>query len=206
MDNKTKIKLNIIRLLCIISLLITFLTIRNTYAKYYERLDTSYDISIKKWLIKVNNFDIMEENSLESIVTPTLAGNEYINANVLVPTAQGYFDIDVDYTDVDLSFDVDFTIEQIDDYAYSLSDLNFLKCVTVDEDVETEVSLPYTVEVTGEEEDTTIEFRIYFEWYDGEDETMSDADDTNFVGETVTGNSHTITRYRATSQFTQHTD
>lgn len=198
MNKSTKIKLNIIRLLCIISLLISFLSIKNTFAKYYERVNTNYGINIKRWMIEVNDADIIEENDFSDIITPIYVENAHANQDVIVPAGQIYFDIEIDYTNVDVSFLVDFQIEPIGAVADQLSDLQFLKVVTVDEnDVETEDALPYSIEVTGNEEEKVVNLRIYFEWYDGQDENMNDEEDTEYADD------HTDTEYRATAMFTQ---
>ena len=198
MNKSTKIKLNIIRLLCIISLLISFLSIKNTFAKYYERVNTNYGINIKRWMIEVNDADIIEENDFSDIIKPVYVTNAHANQDVIVPAGQIYFDIEIDYTNVDVSFLVDFQIEPIGAVADQLSDLQFLKVVTVDEnDVETEDALPYSIEVTGNEEEKVVNLRIYFEWYDGQDENMNDEEDTEYADD------HTDTEYRATAMFTQ---
>ena len=198
MDKSTKIKLNIIRLLCIISLLISILSVRNTFAKYYERVNTNYEINIKRWMIKVNNSDIIEENDFSEIITPTYVANQHASQNVLVPTGQGFFEIEIDYTNVDVSFIVDFTIEPIGAVADQLKDLQFSKVVVVDaSNNETEDELPFAVEVLGDEEEKEVRLRIYFEWYDGVDEQMSDEQDTTYAS------GHAVTGYRATAVFTQ---
>lgn len=205
MEKNTKIKLNIIRLLIIISLVITFFSIKNTFAKYYERVNTNYEIGIKKWLVKINDTDIMEENDFSQIITPSYVANAHANENVLVPTSKGYFDMEIDYTNVDLSFDINFTIEAIGQEAKKLKDLKLSSISLIDNGVETESQLPYIVEIENEnQEERIINLRVYFEWYDGENEIMNDETDSTYVGEIQTGNNHTVTRYKATAVFTQH--
>ena len=63
-----------LEILCIISLLITMLSIQRTYARYFEMVDTTYDTHIKRWLIKVNShyhlFSVTKGTQLFFIVLP----------------------------------------------------------------------------------------------------------------------------------------
>ena len=45
---KEKTRLRIIQILCIISILITIFSIQRTYAKYYEKVDSTYQTGIKR--------------------------------------------------------------------------------------------------------------------------------------------------------------
>ena len=56
---KEKTKLRIIQVMCIISILITIFSIQRTYAKYFEKVDTTYKTQIKRWLINVNTYNIV---------------------------------------------------------------------------------------------------------------------------------------------------
>ena len=147
----------------------------------------------------------MEENDFSQIITPSYVANAHANENVLVPTSKGYFDMEIDYTNVDLSFDINFTIEAIGQEAKKLKDLKLSSISLIDNGVETESQLPYIVEIENEnQEERIINLRVYFEWYDGENEIMNDETDSTYVGEIQTGNNHTVTRYKATAVFTQH--
>ena len=111
--NKKK-KLRILQILCIISLLITFVSIQRTYARYFEKVDTTYDTHIQRWLVKVNDHVIHEESSLSKVMQPIFVENENMNNNnTLVPGRTGYFEMLIDYSSVDLAFEYDFSIEQL---------------------------------------------------------------------------------------------
>ena len=217
MKKNEQLKLNIIRLLCFISIVISIICIRNTYAKYYENVATNYDVNIKRWLIKINNQDIIDNSTVTNGISATFVENEYMNNNVLVPTAQYYVDIELDYTEVDLSFEIyDMNVlatgnvyeelenDELIEYTEILEDLRILKIVTVEENEETEILLPYTVEIGNENEDTTISLRIYFEWNDGIEENMNDDEDTNFEGMEEQNNNHNIINYKANITFRQY--
>ena len=102
---KGKTKLRIIQILCIISIFITVFSIQRTYAKYFEKVGTTYQTNIKKWVINVNTFNIHEKNELSEVMQPILVDNENMDENVLVPGRTGYFEMLIDYTYVDLAFE-----------------------------------------------------------------------------------------------------
>ena len=115
---KEKTKLRVIQILCIVSLLITVFSIQRTYAKYYEKIDTTYATSIKKWVVKVNNVEIHDETTLSNVMTPeffydpNMTTNGNLN-NILVPGRVGYFDFLIDYEEVDVAFKFEFDIKQL---------------------------------------------------------------------------------------------
>ena len=111
---KEKTKLRVIQILCIVSLLITVFSIQRTYAKYFEKIDTTYATNIKRWVINVNTKNIHEESTLSQVMTPVLRANTHMNNNnTLVPGREGYFEFLIDYSKVDLKFRFDFDIEQL---------------------------------------------------------------------------------------------
>ena len=115
---KEKTKLRVIQILCIVSLLVTVFSVQRTYAKYYEKIDTTYVTDIKKWVINVNENDIHEETTLSNIMTPKFFYNSHMTTNegnndVLVPGREGCFDFLIDYTNVDVPFKFAFDIQQL---------------------------------------------------------------------------------------------
>ena len=111
---KEKTKLRVIQILCIVSLIISVFSIQRTYAKYFEKLGTTYATHIKRWVINVNNVNIHgKSQELTTVMQPTFRPNEHINDNVLVPGQEGYFEFVIDYSKVDLAFRFDFDIKQL---------------------------------------------------------------------------------------------
>ena len=196
---KTKTKIIIIELLCLISLVITTLSIRRTYAKYYEKMNTTYATTIKKWMIQVNDKDILEEE-MTAIMQPTFDTDENITDNVLVPGRIGYFNLAIDYTYVDVSFTMDFEVmqqnstalEDFEVYGYSLDEGK-----TITETSE----LSQTIDISDETNEKNI--RIYFRWNDSESNKMDDLSDTGFKGVTESGSDNTILKYLVKVTFTQ---
>lgn len=208
---KKKNKLRILQVLCIISLLITFISIQRTYARYFEKVDTTYDTHIKRWLIKVNDHVIHEESTLSEVVQPVIVEDENMNNNnTLVPGRTGYFDLVIDYTYVDLAFEYDFSIEQLNNT--KLADFEVYGYEIVDGDKST---VTETKEIKGVIDPTTElnssgekkrEVKVLFRWNDGEGSTMNNKADTEFKGKASTDEKelHTLLNYRATLNFKQY--
>ena len=208
---KKKNKLKILQILCLISLLITFVSIQRTYARYFEKVDTTYDTHIKRWLIRINEHNIHEETSLEKIVQPVIVDAENMNNNnTLVPGRTGYFDIVIDYAFVDLAFEYDFSIEQLN--TKKLDDFEIYGYEIVDGDKST---ITETKEIKGIIDPTTevnsnnekkLEIKVLFRWNDGTGSTMNNKADTQFKGEANTNaqDLHTTLNYRATMNFKQY--
>ena len=197
--------------MCLISLLITFVSIQRTYARYFEKVDTTYDTHIKRWLIRINEHNIHEETSLEKIVQPVIVDAENMNNNnTLVPGRTGYFDIVIDYAFVDLAFEYDFSIEQLntkklDDfeiYGYEIVDGDKS---TITETKEIKGIIDPTTEVNSNNEKKR-EIKVLFRWNDGTGSTMNNKADTQFKGEANTNaqDLHTTLNYRATMNFKQY--
>lgn len=125
---KRKTKFKILRILFVISLIISLYMISDIYAKYQEQVNTSYQSSVKRWKVKVNDEIVRQNTSLKEIITPNLTGNQYIKDNVIVPGREGYFEFDVDYSQVDVPFTFDFSLNQstqlldFEYYAYVIND------------------------------------------------------------------------------------
>ena len=152
---KEKTKLRVIQILCIVSLLITVFSIQSTYAKYFEKVDTTYATTIKKWVINVNTKNLHEETTLSNVMVPKFFYNPNMNMNgnlnnILVPGREGYFEFEIDYTDVDLAFKFEFDIEQLNDT--ELTDFEVYGYSIIDPDTE----ITATTQVTDIEGITTL--------------------------------------------------
>lgn len=199
-----------LEILCIISLLITMLSIQRTYARYFEMVDTTYDTHIKRWLIKVNSHNIHEEQTLTEVMQPVLVEDENRNSNVLVPGGTGYFDMVLDYNYVDVAFQYEFSIEQLN--TNQLADFELYGYEIIDGDTSTVTETNEFKGVIEPETDVNSagekirEVRFLFRWNDGDGSTMNNQADTQFRGEANTNQQdlHTTLNYRATLKFSQY--
>lgn len=201
---KRKNKLRVLEILCIISLLFTIFSIRRTYARYFEKVDTTYQTHIKRWLIKINDLNIHEAKSLSEVVQPVLVENENMNNNnTLVPGRTGYFDMMIDYTYVDLAFKYEFSIEQLNET--QLKDFEIYGYEIVDGDKSTVTETKQIKGVIDPDKDLNSanekkrDIRILFRWNDGDGSIMDNKLDTQYRSE-----ENEALNYRATLRFTQY--
>ncbi len=201
---KRKNKLRVLEILCIISLLFTIFSIRRTYARYFEKVDTTYQTHIKRWLIKINDLNIHEAKSLSEVVQPVLVENENMNNNnTLVPGRTGYFDMMIDYTYVDLAFKYEFSIEQLNET--QLKDFEIYGYEIVDGDKSTVTETKQIKGVIDPDKDLNSanekkrDIRILFRWNDGNGSIMDNKLDTQYRSE-----ENEALNYRATLKFTQY--
>lgn len=219
---KRKRILRIIQILCIISILITIFSVQRTYAKYFEKVNTTYHTNIKRWLINVNTYNIHEMDELSQVIQPVFVEDENMNSNnTLVPGRKGYFEILLDYSSVDLTFEYEFFIEQLN--TKKLEDFEIYGCEIIDADDTSIVT--ETNEIKGVIDPTT-EFdsngdrkrrmRVLFRWNDANADTLDETlapgfnnfEDTQFRGEENTAEDaddlHTVLKYKATVKFNQY--
>ena len=226
---KEKNRMKIMEILCIISLLITIFSIQRTYARYFEQVDTTYNTNIKRWLVKVNDQIIHDAETLNEVMEPIMTENEHVNDQILVPGQTGYFEMLIDYTDVDVAFEYEFTMEQLNETPLDDFEIYGYEVWDVVDGVNTVIETTETSEIKGVIDPTTEfnsagekkrEIRILFRWNDGEGSTMDNKTDTQFRGgennTTNTDNTnevengttendlHTTLKYRAEMTFIQY--
>lgn len=178
---KAKVKL----IIAFMSLSICFGLMSNTYSRYVAGTLSSVDVSFAKWQILVNNIDVTDKNFMDNTITftPVVEHNDHVASGKVAPSSKGYFDIDIDPSNVDVSFkyaiDLNIEHELIDDF--KATQYSFI----IDE-VESEL---HTIEDNKIEEvksfDSEENFvfdkfivRVYFEWIEDENSLMDDEADT----------------------------
>lgn len=75
-----------------------------TYAKYVTSTNGITSIPIAKWNIVINNQSIKNNSNISSSIIPVFPGNDHIASNIIAPTAEGYFDLSFDFSNIDVSF------------------------------------------------------------------------------------------------------
>lgn len=178
--------------MCLILLLIScsfcLSFMSNTYSRYVAGTTGNIDMLFAKWQILVNNQDIANQNNSSIQFTPVINANDNIKDNTFAPTSEGYFDINIDPSNVDVSFQyvIDLTVN-----AEDIPDLMITRYAILDSDYQEGDTISYTTlsddTITNnmifdrETEDFTFEpftVRICFEWIDGDGESMDNDDDT----------------------------
>lgn len=178
----------------LISLSICLCFMSTTYSKYVAGTTSDIEVLFAKWQILVNDVDITSNTSSTVSFLPTIEENEYVASNKLAPTSKGYFDINIDPTNVDVSFkytvNLNIQNENIPDLMitkYALLPENYIEGDTLELITLNGSTITNTFNYDKEIEDFSFKsftIRVFFEWYEGSEETMTDEDDT-YVGGTA---------------------
>lgn len=155
------------------------------YAKYISSAYGNTKMAIARWDIKVNNLSIKNNTNISNTLKPIFPGNSNIAANIIAPTAEGYFDLNFDFTGADVSFKYEITpsvdssssVKDLVATGYSIADNGgeFGDRVNL-ENYNDKIS--DTILLNSPVKKRTI--RIYILWNDDEtSQEMSDDEDTN---------------------------
>lgn len=195
-------------LVLLMSLSITMCIMSNTYSKYAADTTGNIEASLAKWQILVNTTDITDGVSRTLTVTPTIDTNANVAANKLAPASTGYFDIEVDPSNVEVSFNYRITLSAANQ---SMPDIKMTRYAILDEDYTPGDTIEKTNitnnQITGTQNYSAGGFdpftvRVYFEWVEGEGETMNDAADTT-VGHNATNTATDSIEMTANIHFEQ---
>lgn len=167
------------------SLSVTLGFMSNTYSRYVA--DTTGDIQIgfAKWQVVVNENDISSSEISSINITPVIEENENIDSNTIAPSSSGYFDIVIDPTNIDVSFNYAISIDLINEnmpdlliskYAYLSSNYEIGDEITYNTLENNIIENTFQYNIDNYEPFT---IRVFFEWFEGEEEQMDDEMDTN---------------------------
>ncbi len=191
--------LNKIKILVImISISFSLSMMSNTYSRYIASTTNSIETPFAKWQIMINNEDITSNNEASITFNPIIEKNENVKENTIAPSSKGYFDINIDPTNVDVSFSYKINLNIENDNMpdllitkYAILDENYiegdeLNLINLDNN-EINNSMIYNNSTFNK-----YTIRVFFEWYEGENELMNDQDDTNIGKDAVTNNNKLI--------------
>ena len=186
-------------ILLLISLSVCLGLMSSTYSRYVASTTSDINASFSKWQILVQNTDITYNNESSIILEPVIEENEHVATGTVAPSSKGYFDIDIDPTNVDVSFSYNISLEiedgnmipdlMITKYAIIPTDYiegNDLEIFYLENNIITNTLLFNKNIDSFRFNSFTI--RVYFEWYEGENEVMTDEDDTQIGTLAVTEN------------------
>ena len=155
------------------------------YAKYISSAYGNTKMAIARWDIKVNNLSIKDNTNISNTLKPIFPGNSNIAANIIAPTAEGYFDLNFDFTGADVSFKYEITptvdssssVKDLVATGYSIADNggefgNRVNLKNYNDKISDTILLNSLVKKRT--------IRIYILWNDDEtSQEMSDDEDTN---------------------------
>ncbi len=195
---KTKFKVLIVFAILAFALSI----VSNTYSRYVAAAEESIDLALANWQILLNDEDITSSSSSVGSINPVILENENVANNKLAPSSVGYFDIDIDASFVEISFNYNIKINKNE----ILNDLLITKYKIIAEGTDPEEAEYINVvnnEINGvfdysnEEAVKSFKIRVFFEWFDDVNEESNDESDTEII---KNNNSLTLD---ATIKFTQ---
>ena len=175
MDNKKKFLL----LITAVATCIMIYTIVQIYAKYLTSAEGDASINIANWNILVNNVSINSGTDITNTLSPIFPGTQHIASDIIAPTAEGYFDLNLDYTNVDVSFTYNISLEvsqnsSVQDlvvYGYKIDDGTLVPY--------TDTSVPITDTIPYGANPKTRKITVFVKWNDdASTQTMANAADT----------------------------
>ena len=178
---KFKINLkHIILILAIILLGVSAYVISQTYSKYLSTAEGQSSADIAKWHILVNNTHITSGTDLSNTIEPVFPGNDHINEGIIAPTAEGYFDLYLEFEEVDVSFKYNISLDINEESAVTdliITGYSFDEGDNIISFTDGDTSITETITLSSTLEDRSI--RVYIEWDDNPlTETMDNESDT----------------------------
>lgn len=171
------------------------------YAKYLSTANSSSAVSIASWNILVNNLSIKNSTDISNSIVPVFPGTEHISSDIIAPTAEGYFDLNLDFSHADVSFkyeittkaDEKSTVQDLVATGYSIDDGEKIEFQNFNDPITDTIPLSSKVK--------TRKIRIYIKWNDNID---SQSIDNN--ADTLSTSSETPALFNVNISFTQITD
>lgn len=198
-------------LLLLISSSFTLGLMSNTYSRYVANTTGDVELVFAKWQILLNNEDITNGTTSTLDITPVIEENQNIENNTIAPSSKGYFDVNIDPSNVGVSFNYKIDLKVLNE---DMPDLMITKYAILDKDyidgdeitttnIENNI-INGTLDFDKETENYKFEpftIRVYFEWYEGSDEQMNDEQDSK-IGNDASIND-TKLQIQATINFEQ---
>ena len=174
-------KKKILLVLACIWIIISSIVIKSTYAKYITKLDSNTNIGISSWKINLNTQDIMSNSNFSNNLNLVFPSTTY-HSQTVVPGATGYFELNVDCSNVSLPFKYTTTcslasgnnITDLKITGFSLDNSSTITSYVND------VSTPIINYVQASA--TTSKIKVYVQWEDNvSGENLNDVQDTSIA-------------------------
>ena len=187
-------RIKIILILLILSVTLSFMS--HTYSRYVVDTTSNIEVSFAKWQVLVNETDITDGTTTNLEITPTIEASNNVKENTIAPSSKGYFDIVVNPTNIEVSFDYKVTLKLLNE---NMPDILISKYAIVS-DTYKEGDTVTTTDITNNEITGTLTYdnktenfifkpftiRVYFEWFEGTNELMNDETDTTIGKDAAT--------------------
>jgi len=195
-------------ILVLISFSVCLGLMSSTYSRYVADATSNIEVLFAKWQILVNSNDITSNSSSTITFVPVIEENNYVQSNTVAPSSKGYFDIVVDPSNVGVSFkytiNLAVTNENMPDLMitkYSIIPSTYIEGDPLEVTNLTDNTITNTLNF--DKNITLFKFepftiRVYFEWYEGTSEAMTDDEDTAVGLSAATDN----TKFKMTANIT----
>ena len=178
-----KFKVRILMVVIPMCLLLCFMS--STYSRYIANTTSDVKMSFAQWQILVNEKDITNNSTNSVVLTPVIDKNDYVKDNKIAPSSSGYFDINIDPTNVDVSFNYNISLDVLNENIpdlliteYAILDDNYDEKDNVTKHDVSNNLIEGSLDYDKSKGYSPFTIRVYFEWYEGVSETMSDDADT----------------------------
>lgn len=177
MEEQHKLKNKTFKFITIYTLICLTFIASYTFSRYIDTTSESYQISVAKFKVKVNNVSVTEGKEFDLILSPN--SNTYNNK--IAPHTNGYFEIEIDPTDSEVSLEYQFSFNlnnidanvQLTDFTINDGEPNKI----TDNVVKGELKLPTTKH--GFTESDKIKIKVNWEWTNNEDIVNPVIENTN---------------------------
>lgn len=180
-------RIKIILILLVLSVTLSFMS--HTYSRYVAESTSNIQVSFAKWQILLNESDITNGTNSNIEITPVVEKSANVKENTIAPSSKGYFDILVNPSNVEVSFDYTLTLEVLNTNLpdiliskYAILEEGFKETDTITKLDITDNTITGTLTYDNETENFSFQpftIRVYFEWIEGTNESMNDILDTN---------------------------
>lgn len=206
-----------------LTIVLLIFILSSTYARYRSTKELELTSDVARWNIKLNGESITDTSvDFSSIITPVFPGNSHVAPNVIAPTVEGYFDVVIDYSEVDVSFTYSFLINSSESlvtdlvvFKYDVFDCDITDTANAgatasstttiaDSDLSNSATVTGNIPYSASATDKTKSIRVYVKWIDNLIATMNNAADTNatITNETTAG-AHATNSLAITASFVQ---
>ena len=173
-------------MLVILIMLALIVALIPTLSKYLTKVEGESTINVARWEIKVNNQAIRENKDISGVVTPVFAGSTHIAQDVIAPSSEGYFELNIDFTNADVSCTYKISFKTLESNVKDLIITSYVAPDNTTINVSNTTGNANNVEINGTytygnnaATNKVQHYRINVKWNDdATTQTMSNADDT----------------------------
>ena len=167
-----------ILLIILIAILTLVFFLIQIFAKYLTSASGDTSMNVARWNILVNDVSIKNNTDISNTLAPVFPGSEHIASNIIAPTAEGYFDLNFDFSDADVSFEYEISttvdensvVKDLVTTGYSIDDGEKITFDEVNSPIKDTILLTDAIQ--------TRKIRVYVKWNDDETATMDNVADT----------------------------